>query len=82
MKKAVSLLLSLLGGAEGWLGLPPDVMIMAISGPEAQGEQTSRLQGIGGEKTVIFEEGSMAALMNGSLYKTMENPGEGTAWED
>ena len=71
-KKAVSMLLSSLGGAEGWLGLPPDVRIMAVSGTEAQGEQTSRLEGIGGEKTVLFEEGSMAALMNGRLYKTME----------
>ena len=71
-KKAVSMLLTSLGGAEGWLGLPPDVRIMAISGTKAQGEQTSRLEGIGGKKTVLFEEGSMAALMNGRLYKTME----------
>lgn len=71
-KKAVSMLLSSLGGAEGWLGLPPDVRIRAISGTKAQGEQTSRSKGIDGEKTVLFEEGSMAALMNGRLYKTME----------
>lgn len=71
-KKAVSMLLTSLGGAEGWLGLPPDVRIMAISDTEAQGEQTSRLRGIGGKKTVLFEEGAMAALMNGRLYKTME----------
>ena len=71
-KKAVSMLLSSLGGAEGWLGLPPDVRVMAVSGTEAQGEQTSRLEGNGGEKTVLFEECSMAALMNGRLYKTME----------
>ena len=71
-KKAVSMLLSSLGGAEGWLGLPPDVRIRAISGTEAQGEQTSRPKGIDGEKTVLFEEGSMAALMNGRLYKTIE----------
>ena len=70
-KKAVSMLLSSLGGAEGWLGLPPDVRIMAIPGAEAQGEQTSRLKGIGGEKTVLFEEGSMATLTNGHLYKTV-----------
>ena len=71
-KKAVSMLLGSLSSAEGWLGLPPDVRIMAISGTEAQGEQTLRLEGIGGEKTVLSEEGSMAALMNGRLYKTME----------
>ncbi|KAK3175903.1 hypothetical protein OEA41_007225 [Lepraria neglecta] len=70
-KKAVSMLLSSLGGAEGWLGLPPDVRIMAIPGAEAQGEQTPRLKGIGGEKTVLFEEGSMATLTNGHLYKTV-----------
>lgn len=70
-KKAVSMLLSSLGGAEGWLGLPPDVRIMAISGEEAQDEQTTRLKGIGGEKTMLFEEGSMAALTNGRLYKTI-----------
>ena len=70
-KKAVSMLLSSLGAAEGWLGLPPDVRIMAISGAKAQGEQASRLKGSGGEKTMLSEEGSMAALTNGRLYKTV-----------
>lgn len=70
-RKAVSMLLSSLGGAERWLGLPPDVRIMAISGAEAQREQTSKLKGIGGEKRVLFEEGPMAALTNGPLYKTV-----------
>nr|UPX44698.1 hypothetical protein FAC7G5_09 [Penicillium fuscum] len=51
------MLLISLGGAEG---------------TEAQGERTSRLEGIGGEKMVLLEKGSMAALMNGRLYKTME----------
>lgn len=71
MKKAVSMLLSSLGGAEGWLGLPPDARITAFSGADAQGGQKSRLKGFGEEKTVLFEEGSMAALTNGRLYKTL-----------
>ncbi|OCK74288.1 hypothetical protein K432DRAFT_272189, partial [Lepidopterella palustris CBS 459.81] len=70
-EKAVSMLLSSPGGSEGILGLPLDVRIVAISGAEAQGEQMSRLKGIGGEKTVLFEEGSMAVLTNDRLYKTM-----------
>ncbi|KAL9127161.1 MAG: hypothetical protein Q9217_003914 [Psora testacea] len=70
-KKAVSMLLSSLGGAEVWLGLPPDVRIIAISGAEALGEQTSRLKGTGGKKTALFEDGSMAALTDGCLYKTV-----------
>ena len=71
-KKAVSMLLSSLGGAERWLGLPAEVTIRTIPGTGAPGERTSRSKGIGGQKTVLFEEGSMAALMNGRLYKTME----------
>ncbi|KAL8790925.1 MAG: hypothetical protein Q9213_000350 [Squamulea squamosa] len=70
-KKAVSMLLSSLVGAEGWLNLPPDVKIIAVPGAETQGEQTTRLKGVGGEKTVLFEESSMAALTNGRLYKTV-----------
>ena len=65
------MLLSSLGGAEGWLGLRPDIRIMAIPGTEAQGKQTSRLKRVGGTKTVLFEEGTMAALTNGRLYKSM-----------
>ena len=71
-KKAVSMLLSSLGDAEGWLSLPPDVKIIAFSSTEAQEERTSRSEGIGWEKTVLFEEGSMAAPTNGRSYKTME----------
>lgn len=70
-KKAVSMLLSSLGGAEGWLGLPSDVRIIAVNGADGQGEQTPTRQGVCGEKTVLFEEGSMAILTNGRLYKTM-----------
>lgn len=70
-KKAVSMLLSSLNSAEGWLGLPPDIRIMASSDAEAKGEQTPGLKGIGREKTALFEEGSMAALTNGRLYKTV-----------
>lgn len=70
-KKAVSMLLSSLGSAEEWLGLPPDVRIMAVSATKAPGEQTSRFKGSGGETMVLFEEGSMASLTNGHLYKTV-----------
>lgn len=70
-KKAVSMLLSSLGGAEGWLGLPPDARIIAFSDAEAQGEQKARLKRAGGEKMMLFEEGSMAALTNGRLFKTL-----------
>ncbi|KAL8818575.1 MAG: hypothetical protein Q9223_002818 [Gallowayella weberi] len=70
-KKAVSMLLSSLGGAEGWLDLPSDVRIVANSGGEKQGEKVSKCKGIGGEKTLMFEEGSMAALTNGHLYTTI-----------
>ena len=66
-KKAVSMLLSSLGDAEGSLGLPVDVRIIAISGADIQGEQTTSVKA----KAVLFEEGSMAALTNGRLYKTM-----------
>lgn len=70
-KKAVSMLLSSLGGAEGWLGLPPEVRAIAISRVEAQEDQTSRLTGKGERRAVLFEEGLMAALTNGRLYKTI-----------
>lgn len=70
-KKAVSMLLSSLGSAEEWLGLPPDVRIMAVPATKAPGEQTWRFKGTGGEKMVLFEEDSMAALTNGHLYKTV-----------
>lgn len=65
------MLLSSLGSAEEWLGLPPDVRIMAVSATKAPGEQTSRFKGSGGETMVLFEEGSMASLTNGHLYKTV-----------
>ena len=70
-KKAVSMLLSSLGGAEEYLGLPPAVRITAASDAKAQGKKMSRLRGIGGKKTVLFDEGPMAALTTGHLYKTV-----------
>ena len=73
----VVMLLSSLGGAGRWPGLPLAVKIIAISSIEAQRERTSRLEGIDGEKTVLLEEGSMAALMKGSLYKTIGKQAKG-----
>lgn len=70
-KKAVSMLLSSLGGAEGWLRLPSDVRIIAVNGADGQEEQTTTWQGVCREKTVLFEEGSMATLTNGRLHKTV-----------
>ena len=72
IRKAVSMLLKSIGGAEEWLGLPPEVRVMALSDTRSQKEQTSRFTGNGGEKTTIFEEGSRAALTNGHLYKTIK----------
>ena len=70
-KKAVAMLLSSLGGAEEYLGLPPAVRIMAVSGAKAQEKKMSRFKGIGEEKTVLFGDGPMAALTTGHLYKTV-----------
>lgn len=76
-KKAVSMLLSSLGGAEGLLDLPTDVRIIPLPGGDNQGDQTSRSKGIGKGKPVLFEEGSMAALTNGHLYKTVRKQAKG-----
>ena len=70
-KKAVSMLLSSLGGAEEYLGLPLAIRIMSASGAKAQGKKMSKFRGAGGVKTVLFEEGPMAALTTGHLYKTV-----------
>ncbi|KAL8660729.1 MAG: hypothetical protein Q9202_006279 [Teloschistes flavicans] len=70
-KKAVSMLLSSLGGAEGELDLLLDVRIVKVADEDKQGESTSRSRGTGGDKTVLFEEGLMATLTNGHLNKTV-----------
>ena len=48
-------MLSSFSGAEKYLNLPPAVRIMAVSDAKAQGKKMSRLRGIGGKKTVLFE---------------------------
>jgi hypothetical protein len=70
-KKAVSMLLGSLAGAEGALGLPPDVRVTAVPLAEAQGEGSASPKSGGGERMVLFEEGLMVGLTNGRLYKTV-----------
>jgi hypothetical protein len=70
-KNAVSMLLGSLGSAEGALGLPPDVRVVAIPRAEAQGKGAASPKGGGEERRVLFEEGLMVGLTNGRLYKTV-----------
>ncbi|KAF2176514.1 hypothetical protein K469DRAFT_606991, partial [Zopfia rhizophila CBS 207.26] len=71
-KKAVSMLLNLLSGAEELLGLPPDVKITSMPGTKPPRHQRSSLEENSGAKKALFEEDSLAVLRSSGLYKTVE----------
>lgn len=71
VKKAVSMLLASLGGAEGRLGLPPDVRVI----PDVQVD-TNLGRGIStlpdqGDEMMVLEDGLLVGLTNSRLHKVV-----------
>ncbi|KAG6365510.1 hypothetical protein INS49_007121 [Diaporthe citri] len=77
IRKAVSLMLGLLGRVEGVLGLPADVRVAAIHQADAGGKgcEASSFQGSvinDGERAILFEGSLMNSLTDRRLYKSVE----------
>ena len=69
-KKAVTMLLKALAGAERRLDLPPSIRIVAAPDTEEPDGPASGKDDR--EKSALFKESCNAALMNGRLYKTIK----------
>ncbi|KAF2176507.1 hypothetical protein K469DRAFT_813156 [Zopfia rhizophila CBS 207.26] len=70
-KKAVSMLLSLLGCIEESLGLPPDVKITSTFGTKIQRHRRTSLEENDVTRTALFGEDLLAVLRSGGLYSTV-----------
>ncbi|EFQ96788.1 hypothetical protein MGYG_08713 [Nannizzia gypsea CBS 118893] len=71
VKKAVSMLLASLGGAEGVLGLPPDVRVIPDVRADThtgRGISTSPEQG---DEMMVLEDGLLVELTNSRLHKVV-----------
>ncbi|KAM5430124.1 hypothetical protein McanMca71_007989 [Microsporum canis] len=69
VRKAVSMLLGSLSGAERMLGLPPDVRVMANA---HAGKVVSTLAEQGDERMMVLEDGLLIGLANSRLHKVVK----------